>query len=128
MNIDSSWIHQLMHASKQLSIPVHLSGVLHGSDPLRNIIANMFTRFTTDTLPRVRAWVNGGQRYTITDKLIELAEKNTLPLSQRLVEATGSEHYCVTFNGLSAWDATLATMVSLHLGCMMIQTIHCCGI
>ena len=108
MDIDSSWARRLMSASEQLSVPAHLPGVMHGYQQLRDTVADMFTRFTSATLPRVRAWVDGGQRYTITDALIALAASPALPLPQRLAEATGSPHYCVTFNGLSAWDATFA--------------------
>ncbi len=103
MDIDSSWASRLVPASQQLTRPVHIEGVMPGFDRVRDAVARMFTRFTAQELPRVRAWVDGGQRYTITDALVELADKPDLPLPERLAEASGSPHYCVTFNGLSGW-------------------------
>jgi hypothetical protein len=108
MDIDSSWACRFVSASQQLSVPTHLPGVMSGYDQVRETIAEMFTRFTPENLPRVRAWVDGGQRYTITDALVELADKPGLSLAQRLAKASGSPHYCVTFNGLSAWHEPFA--------------------
>lgn len=103
MDIDSSWARRLLSASQNLSVPAHLSGVMPGHGQVREAIAEMFTRFSAEELPRVRAWVDGGQRYTITDALVELAGRSELTLPERLAAASGAPHYCVTFNGLSAW-------------------------
>lgn len=103
MDITPSWVRRLLSASQQLSVSTHLPCVMPGYDQVRESVAEMFSRFSPEELPRVRAWVDGGQRYTITDALVELASKPKLALPQRLAEACGSPHYCVTFNGLSAW-------------------------
>lgn len=103
MDIEPSWARRLVSASQQLTVATHLPGVMPGHAQVRESIADMFTRFSPEELPRVRAWVDGGQRYTITDALVGLADRAGLALPQRLAEASASPHYCVTFNGLSAW-------------------------
>lgn len=115
MDIDSSWARRLVFTSQQLSVCTHLPGVMPGYGQIREIIAEMFTRFTPRELPRSRAWVDGGQRYTITDALVGLADKPGLTLPQRLAKACGSPHYCVTFNGLSAWHEPFAQHMQAYI-------------
>ncbi|WP_041741623.1 hypothetical protein [Collimonas fungivorans] len=115
MDIDPSWARRLVVMSEQLSVCAHLPGVMPGYDQVREIIAEMFTRFTPQELPRSRAWVDGGQLYTITDALVELADKPGLTLAQRLAKACRSLHYCVTVNGLSAWHEPFAQHMQIRM-------------
>ncbi|MDF0604307.1 hypothetical protein HZU77_001400 [Neisseriaceae bacterium TC5R-5] len=103
MDIKSDWANRLIIDSKQLTTTTFLAGVMPGHIDVLNSVASMFTRFSADELPNVRAWVDGGQRYTITDALIALSPQINLALDTRLAQATASPQYCVTFNGLSSW-------------------------
>ena len=115
MHIDPSWARRLMPASRRLTAEAHLPGVMPGHREVHEAVAKMFSRFSADEMPRVRSWVDGGQRYTISDALIALAAKPAMPLAQRLAEASGSPHYCVTFNGLSSWCEQFAEHMQLHM-------------
>ncbi|MEB0137684.1 MULTISPECIES: hypothetical protein [unclassified Undibacterium] len=115
MNIDATWARRLVSTSQHLSLPTHLPSVMPGYDQVRETIGAMFTRFTPEKLPRTRAWVDGGQRYTITDVLVDLANNPDLALQQRLAMASGSPHYCVTFNGLSAWCESFAQHMQVQM-------------
>lgn len=96
------WAPRLLAATQRLTTPAHLPAAMPAHAQVLRRIEAMFRRFSAEELPRVRSWVNGGQRYTITDDLVRLAGQ-PMPLPQRLAAASGAEQYCVTFNGLSAW-------------------------
>ena len=103
MLLEGSWASRLSEASHRLTSVSYVSAVMPGHRQVLAWISRMFTRFSDQRLPRVRAWVDGGQRYTITDEVIRLAAQPDLELPERLALAAGAERYCVTFNGLSAW-------------------------
>ena len=102
-NFDERWASQLVTKSNQLKTVTYISQALIEAPQILSWVSNMFIRFSEKDLPRVRSWVDGGQHYTITDKLIELAGQPDLELSKRLALASGAESYCLTFNGLTAW-------------------------
>lgn len=96
------WAPRLLAASRQLTAPAHLPGAMPAHAQVLRRVEAMFRRFSPQELPRVRAWVDGGQRYTITDDIVRLAGQ-PMPLPRRLAQAAGADFYCVTFNGLTAW-------------------------
>ncbi|MCC8422714.1 cupin domain-containing protein [Photorhabdus thracensis] len=104
MDIDGNWALRLLEASEGLKSPVHLKAIMPGYAQVLEVVCQMFTHFSPSEQPRVRSWVGGGQRYTITDALISLAPRTDLTLNQRLAMANESAEFCVTFNGLSAWS------------------------
>ena len=108
MQIDPAWAQTLLKASARLTTPAYLPGLLSTHQQVLQWVGAMFTRFTAQELPRVRAWVDAGQRYTITDALVRLAPQTGLTLDQRLALANENPHYCATFNGLTAWCPTFA--------------------
>jgi len=108
MNVASSWARELKRSSSELSTAAYLPNVLSNLNALHESIDRMFRRFRLDQPPNARAWVDGGQRYTINDGLIDLAQETHMALPTRLAKAAGSEKYCVTLNGLSAWDPWFA--------------------
>ncbi|QCP48995.1 hypothetical protein FAZ95_07245 [Trinickia violacea] len=103
MEIIPGWASRLVAESKGLTRPVRLVAAMPGHVRMLNAVSRMFTRFSPQELPRVRAWVQGGQRYTITDALVALANRTDLTLDQRLATANESAEYCTTLNGLSGW-------------------------
>lgn len=103
VTIAQGWARRLVEKSEGLSRPVHLPAEMLGYAPALDAIDRMFTHFSTRELPRVRAWVDGGQRYTIADALVSLAVRTDLTLEQRLALATESAEFCATFNGLTGW-------------------------
>lgn len=115
MHIDPSWVSRLLEASRQLGVTAHVAHAMPGHAALLAAVARMFSRFTAQELPRVRAWVDGGQRYTITDALVNLAGRPELTLPERLAKASDSPQYCVTFNGLSAWCDAFAQDMQAHM-------------
>ena len=108
MTTTRGWASRLLEKSEGLTRPAHLPAEMPGYATTLTAIDRMFTRFSTCELPRVRAWVHGGQRYTITDALVALAVRADLTLEQRLVLATESTEFCATFNGVTGWCSKFA--------------------
>jgi hypothetical protein len=106
MIFDESWAPRLLEASRGLTQVAYVAGVMPAHQQVLSWVTCMFGRFSEQEIPRVRAWVDGGQRYTITDELVRLAPQRELPLPRRLSLAAGADSYCVTFNGLNAWSSS----------------------
>ncbi|MBS9434101.1 hypothetical protein EAE92_16425 [Photorhabdus hainanensis] len=115
MDIDQNWALQLLETSEGLKSPAHLKAIMPGYAQVLEVVSQMFTRFSQIEQPRVRSWVGGGQRYTITDALISLASQTDLTLNQRLAKANESDEFCVTFNGLSAWSPFFAEQMQKNM-------------
>jgi len=108
MNVKDNWAAELLEKSNKLSKTTYFPNVFTGHEESLNNISNMFLKFNTLEVPQIRAWVDGGQRYTVIDKLIELTEQKDKSLIKRLADATDSNEFCVTFNGLTSWCTNFA--------------------
>lgn len=102
-NFDEGWAARLVAESNRLTTATYISQALPAHSQILSWVSDMFVHFSEQELPRVRAWVDGGQRYTITDALVKLARRPELALAERLALASGADSYCITFNGLTAW-------------------------
>lgn len=114
-NFKEGWVTQLVSESNHLKTDTYISQVLPGHSQILSWVSDMFVRFSEQDLPRVRAWVDGGQRYTITDALIKLAHRSELTLAERLALASGADSYCITFNGLTAWCNMFALEMQMEM-------------
>jgi hypothetical protein len=109
-----NWANSFTHDTNGLSSVVYVPGCLRNPEEMLAKIECMFSYFSGTAIPSVRAWVNGGQRYTITDNLIALA-KQSHRLGNRLQLGAESREYCVTLNGISAWSEEFFYHVQRHI-------------
>ncbi|MGN6233356.1 MAG: hypothetical protein ACTHNZ_19595 [Trinickia sp.] len=115
VTIARGWARRLVEKSEGLTSSVHLPAEMLGCSSTLGAIDRMFTRFSTHELPRVRAWVDGGQRYTFTDALVSLGARADLTLEQRLALAAESPEFCATFNGLTGWCPQFAARMQQEM-------------
>ncbi|WP_338844709.1 hypothetical protein V8J88_13775 [Massilia sp. W12] len=124
MKFRENWAQRLFAESEGFKKIAYLPRSLPAYAEVLAMITAMFPRFRVTELPRVRAWVDGGQRYTITDKLVQLAQEPDLDVESRLAQACESEQFCVTFNGLSAWSQEFAQMMQQEMLRSLFQAMN----
>lgn len=111
LGIGSNAVPLMMSVTGRLTRSAYLPQFLSSVSFLSHELESMFTRFKFDERPLLRIYVDGGQRFGLSESVISRASRAYDDLEQRLGDCVGASRFCITLNGLTKWSERFTSVL-----------------
>lgn len=112
----NDWLERLLNETDNLEnyalIPNMLNDELYITSQLQEALSNTYEEEEKAIL---RVFVDNGQRYDLSDKLLNTRYSKEVNLDSWLQKNLGYKEYCFTFNGIIKWNNQLHTQLTKEI-------------